>query len=107
MRLTRTLAVVALLMGGTASAETLDQILARNAAARGPIRDVKSLRLTGKAQFGGGDFNVEAGYALVVKRPGMLRLEVSLQGLTQVVAYDGKEGWAMTPFGGRRDPEKQ
>src|SRR5687767_5421778 len=46
-----------------ASAETLDQLLARNVAARGgeaKLRAVTSLRITGKATFGGGDFQLEA-----------------------------------------------
>ena len=40
------------------------------------------------------------------ERPDRLRNEASLQGLTQVQAYDGKEGWQIQPFGGRKDPEK-
>ncbi|HWU90281.1 MAG TPA: hypothetical protein VN253_23615, partial [Kofleriaceae bacterium] len=101
--------VVSLFASAPAAAETLDQILARNLAARGGearLRGVKSLRLTGRATFGGGDFSVEAAWGLAQKRPGMLRMEMTLQGLTQVTAYDGREGWSMSPFGGRRDPER-
>ncbi|HEV2063598.1 MAG TPA: hypothetical protein VGS00_03510, partial [Thermoanaerobaculia bacterium] len=36
----------------------------------------------------------------------MIRTEVSLQGLSAVEAYDGKEGWSLDPFGGRRDAQR-
>ena len=49
---------------------------------------------------------IEASWAQVVKRPGMIRSEVSLQGLTAVDAWDGKEGWSVQPFQGRREPER-
>src|SRR6185295_12265957 len=42
----------------------------------------------------------------VQKRPGLVRSEITLQGLTQVSAYDGREGWNVTPFQGRFDAEK-
>ena len=93
-----------------ASAETLDQVLAKNAAARGgeaKLREIKTLRLTGRVVFGGGDFSTEAEWAEVQKRPGSMRSELTLQGLTAVSAYDGKDGWNMSPFGGRREAERQ
>jgi len=92
-----------------ASAETLDQVLARNVAARGgeaKLREIKSMRLTGRVAFGGGDFSIDAEWAQVQKRGGSMRNEVTLQGLTAVTAYDGKDGWNMSPFGGRREAEK-
>jgi photosystem II stability/assembly factor-like uncharacterized protein len=124
----RKLVVLSLLLWcASASADTLDGILARNLAARGgdaKLRSVTALRLTGRAVFGGGDFSIEAAWGQVLKRAGqagqagqagragqlgqlgMVRSEMTLQGLTQVSAYDGKEGWTMSPFGGRRDAEK-
>ena len=48
---------------------------------------------------------VEAGKSddqFLVKKPGMIREEGSIQGLTGVFAYDGKEGWSIQPFQGRR-----
>src|SRR5207302_2720286 len=32
--------------------------------------------------------------------------EVTLQGMTAIQAYDSKEGWRVSPFQGRKDPEK-
>jgi photosystem II stability/assembly factor-like uncharacterized protein len=56
--------------------------------------------------FGVGDGQVEAAWSQVVARPGKLRNEVTLQGLTAVQAYDGRDGWGVQPFGGRRQPER-
>src|SRR5262245_47454755 len=92
------------------SAETLDQLLAKNLAARGgaaKLREIKSVRITGRVRFGSGDFSIEAQSSQVLRRgPSATRTEFTLQGLTQVRAYDGKEGWTVSPFGGRRDAEK-
>ncbi len=101
--------VIVMAISASARAETLDQILARNLAARGgeaKLREIKTLRLTGRIVFGGGDFSIDAAWAQVQKRGGLLRSEVTLQGLTAVNAYDAKEGWSMSPFGGRREAEK-
>src|SRR5512138_1148582 len=92
-----------------AAAESLDQIIARNIAARGgeaKLREIKSIRLTGRVTVAGEGFSIDAAWAMLQKRPGMLRTEMTFQGLTQVTAYDGREGWSMTPFGGRREPER-
>jgi photosystem II stability/assembly factor-like uncharacterized protein len=101
---------LALALPSPAHAQTVDAVLAKNLAARGGearLAALQSLRVTGKAMFGGRGFSVEAAFGLLQKRPGSMRLEVSLQGLTQIAAYDGREGWAISPFGGRREAEKQ
>lgn len=110
MGITRSLALLLLLLSSApAAAETLDQLVARNVAARGGdarLRAVKSMRMTGRAVLGGEGFSIDAAWGMVQKRPGMLRTELTFQGLTQVNAYDAREGWSMTPFGGRREPER-
>jgi photosystem II stability/assembly factor-like uncharacterized protein len=88
---------------------TVDEIVARSIEARGgaaKLAAIRSLRLTGKVQFGGGNFSIEAAVGMLMKRPGMIRTETTLQGLTAVEAYDGAEGWTVQPFQGRRDPQK-
>lgn len=42
----------------------------------------------------------------IKKRPDEVRTEASLQGMTQIEAYDGKDGWRVSPFFGRKDPER-
>jgi outer membrane lipoprotein-sorting protein len=109
--LRRSQLVAALLLFAAASARavTVDELIAKNIEARGgieKIRSVQSLRTSGKMFVGDGGFSVELGYVQMIKRPGMIRGEVSLQGMTSVSAYDGNEGWQIQPFGGRLDPEK-
>jgi photosystem II stability/assembly factor-like uncharacterized protein len=92
-----------------AAEPTVDEIVAHNVTARGgmaKLQAIHSLRLTGTTVFGGGDFKIEAEWARLAKRPGMIRSEFSLQGLTQVSAWDGKQGWSVQPFSGRREPER-
>ena len=36
---------------------------------------------------------IELGYVQIKKRPDEVRTEASLQGMTQIEAYDGKDGW--------------
>ena len=97
------------LLSAPASAWTADELVARHIEARGGaanLQAIRSLRLTGRAVFGEGDFAIEAAWAKLAIRPGTVRIETTLQGLTSVEALEGKEAWSVQPFGGRRDPEK-
>ncbi len=96
-------------LASTARAEQLDDLLARNLAARGggdKLRALKSLRATGKVTLGNGDFSITAELAQVIDRSNRIRSEITLQGLTQISATDGKDAWTVSPFGGRRDAER-
>lgn len=87
--------------------ETVDALVAKNVEAKGgaqALAAVKSLRLQGKMLANQG--RIEFAYTLIKKRPAAVREEVSLQGMTRVDAYDGTQGWKISPFGGRKDPEK-
>jgi hypothetical protein len=91
-----------------AGAMTADELVAKNIEAKGGLakmRAIESSRTVGKMQFTG-DFAGELAMSQVVTRSGKLRQEGTLQGLTQISAWDGKEGWQIQPFGGRKDPEK-
>jgi hypothetical protein len=86
---------------------TVDELVARNIEAKGgldALHAVRSLRLKGKMLVNQGQ--LEFAYVQTKRRPGQLRAELTLQGMTLVQAYDGTEGWKISPFGGRKDPEK-
>jgi len=86
---------------------TADQLVAKNVEAKGgadALRALQSLRVTGKMLVNQGQ--LELAYAETKKRPGAVRTEITLQGMTMVQAYDGTEGWKISPFQGRKDPEK-
>jgi len=90
---------------GLVSAQTAEELVAKNTAAKGgieKIKAIKSYRATGKIDAGGGfKFQVMT----EAKRPDLVRENYTIQGMTQVVAYDGNIGWQISPFQGRRDPE--
>src|SRR6266436_6494686 len=96
------------IFGEDKSQPTVDELVAKNIEAKGgatALHDLQSLRLTGKllVQIGA---QIELAYLQVKKRPDDVRTEASLQGMTQIEAYDGKEGWKVSPFFGRKDPER-
>ena len=100
-------AFLMLLAASGANAYTADELAAKNTAAKGgldKLSALQSLRLSGKLRVNGGA--VELRYVELVKRPGAIRYEMQLQGLTQVQAFDGKEAWQVNPFQGRKDPER-
>ncbi|HYV65956.1 MAG TPA: hypothetical protein VE964_06915, partial [Myxococcales bacterium] len=108
----RTLLLALFAVSGAARAITLDEVLAKNLAARGGaanVQNLKTLRLTGRAVFtaiGRRGATLQVAWAQVQERPGKFRSEVTRQGLTQVQAWNGKEGWKLSPFRGRREPER-
>ena len=87
-----------------AQAQTVDEIVAKNIQAHGgadKLKSVGTMRLT--AKFSQGSFRAD--FRQENKRAGKVREEFIIQGLAQVQAYDGKTGWQISPFGGRKDPE--
>jgi len=104
------LSLLALLaLAPAAHALSVDELVAKNLEARGgveAIRAIQSLKSTGKMNFSGGDFSVDLGMTTYAERGNKLRSEATIQGLTQVQAYNGKDGWMINPFQGRRDPER-
>jgi len=97
--------VALLLLSISLEAQTADEIIAKFIKTVGgveKIQAVKTIRRAGKF-IGGGGF--EAVVLQENKRPTMVREEFSLQGLTGITAYDGKKGWKIEPWGGKKDPE--
>jgi len=86
-------------------AQTVDELVARNVAARGGAaawRAVSSLRLTGQMDVGRG---MLVPYVLEQKRPRKMRLEFVFDGETAVQCVDGTAGWKIAPYRGRTRPE--
>jgi hypothetical protein len=89
------------------SQPTVDELVAKTIEAKGgaaALRNLQTLRLNGKMLVQQGQ--IQLAYMQIKKRPDEVRSEASLQGMTQIEAYDGKEGWRVLPFFGRRDPER-
>jgi len=103
----RFLSLVLLAAATPVFAYTADELAAKNVAAKGgaeQIAAIHSLRLSGKLLVNGDTLQLRL--VTLVARPGEIRQEAELQGLTVVQAYDGKQGWKINPFQGRKDPEK-
>jgi outer membrane lipoprotein-sorting protein len=97
------IAVMTMIAGG-AKAQTVDEIIAKNIQAKGgleKLKGVKSLRTSIK--FSDGSFRAE--FRQEIKRPGKVREEFIVQGMAQIQSYDGKTGWQISPFNGRKDPD--
>src|SRR5262252_2729161 len=69
------------------------------------IDAISSLRLGGKITFSFGDQAFELLWSRTTRKPGMVREEASLQGLTAISAHDGQDAWSIQPFEGRREPD--
>jgi hypothetical protein len=88
----------------SAGAQTVDEVIAKNIQARGGMEKLKAVRsLRTTAKLTQGSFRAELRQEN--KRADKVREEFIIQGLAQVQAYDGKTGWQISPFGGRKDPE--
>src|SRR5215472_8828981 len=86
---------------------TVDQLVSKNIEAKGgadALNALQTLRLSGKMLVRQGQ--IELVCLQTKKRPDEVRNEASLQGMTQIEAYDGKAGWRVSPFFGRKDPER-
>src|SRR5262249_40541692 len=101
--LTPVLCVFAL-TAGVVKAQTADEIIAKNIQARGGLEKLKAVKtLRTSVKFSDGSFRAE--FRQENKRPGKVREEFIVQGMAQIQAYDGKTGWQISPFSGRKDPD--
>jgi outer membrane lipoprotein-sorting protein len=98
--------VAAVLLVPAVWSQTADDIIAKNIQARGgpdKLKSVQSIKATATMAMGPG---MEAPGVLIQKRGNLARLEFTVQGLTAVQAYDGKNAWQIMPFTGKKDPER-
>ena len=95
-----------LALAAPAASQTVDDIVAKNVAAKGgmdKIKAVQTVRMTGKMTLGPG---IEAPVVLELKRPNMMRMDVTVQGMVGSQAYDGAAGWMLMPFAGSPVPQQ-
>src|SRR5271169_1691754 len=95
MRMTRVVVGLFCLVAA-ASAQTAEELVAKNLQARGGVEKIKAVntvKMTGKAYVG---FNAD--FSQETKRPNMIRQNFTVQGMTEIEAYDGSVGWKISPF---------
>ena len=83
----------------------VEEIVARYVAARGGLKRIQSiqtLRQRGRATMGA---ERQALVTRELKRPGRIRFEFTVQGVTGVYVSDGQRGWKVSPFDGEMGPQ--
>ena len=109
--MTRLSRIIAVLAGALSAASALaaslgaDEVIANCVRARGGkehLAAIASLERRGRLIVPG--FNGQLDVRDLKTRSGEYRQEVTLQGMTQVQAYDGHQAWQVQPFQGRKDP---
>lgn len=86
---------------------TVDELVAKNIKARGgaeALDAIKTIRFEGRMLVNQGQ--IQLTYTQTKERPGKVRTDAALQGMTMIQAYNGTSGWKVFPFQGRKDPEK-
>lgn len=102
-RLSLCVAVVcAFAFPAAAFAQTVDEIVAKNHAAKGgeKWKSVQTMRLTARINTQG----IELPMTIISKRPNLMRQDMSFQGVSIVQAYDGTTAWAINPMMGSSEP---
>ena len=103
MRFLKTV-ILAASFSAALAAQTAEELVAKNLEARGgieKIKAIKTLRMTGLLQQG----SFTALVSSDAMAPKLLRQSVTIQGMTQIQAYDGSTGWQINPFAGRKTAE--
>jgi len=100
----RTSPLILYLAAALLHGQTAEELVDKNIRARGgidKIKSIKSYRMTGR--FQSGSFSAQVGRDALA--PDMIRETFTVQGMTEIDAYDGSVGWKISPFEGRKDPE--
>ena len=89
----------------SAAALRADEMIQKSIQSRGgwdKIKAINTIRMTGKMIMMQG---MEAPMTMEMARPGKIRTEFILQGMTAVQTYDGTDGWILNPFLGKTEAE--
>jgi hypothetical protein len=87
-----------------ATAQTAEELVTKNIEAKGGLAKIKAITsLRTSSNLDAGQFKAALGHES--KRPNMVRDTLSIQGMTQITAYDGQSAWQISPFGGKKDPQ--
>ena len=94
-----TLALIGVAVAGVSSAQTVDEIVAKNLQARGGIekfKSVNSMKINATVTTQGMKLPV----TIYSKRPNMMREETEIQGQKMIRAFDGSTAWTVNPMTG-------
>ncbi|MEM9407994.1 MAG: hypothetical protein AAGA81_18295 [Acidobacteriota bacterium] len=103
LALTLLLVPQVLLAQEAAEPSELDRIVAKNLEARGgleAIQAIQSLRIEGVIEAQG----MQLPMVMQRERPNRFRMEMDMQGMKMINAYDGEMAWGMNPMMGETKP---
>ena len=99
------MAVLAAGIAATVSAQTADELIAKNLEARGGLDKLKAIttmKMTGKVVTQGQEMQV----IFWMKRPNLVLQEMTFQGQKMARAFDGQKAWMVNPFMGSNTPQE-
>src|SRR5438552_296412 len=82
--------------------QTAEELVQKNLLAHGGVDKIKAIhsyRMKGHLQAG--SFMAQVGTDSLA--PNLIRQTLTVQGMTEIDAYDGSVGWKISPFEGRKD----
>lgn len=104
MRRIAPVVIVVGLLASSARAQTAEELVAKNIEAKGGLEKINAIQtLRSRGRLNQGSFTAQVGQEQ--KRPDKLRSTFTVQGMTAIQAYDGRTGWQISPFQGRKDAE--
>ena len=96
---------VFLLINQSGNAQTVDEIIAsyfENTGGKDAWKSLNSMKMSGTSSMQGMEFPI----TIYSKRPNFEKLEVEVQGMQIVEAYDGTTAWSINPFQGNTTATK-
>jgi outer membrane lipoprotein-sorting protein len=86
-------------------AQTADEIIQKYIKTSGGAQKIASIKTLVRTGTYSGPGGFEAKIRQENKRPNLVREEITMMSMTGVTAYDGKTGWKIEPWEGKKDPE--
>ncbi len=94
----------ALLSAGVVGAMTADELIDKSLEAQGGLDNIKavqSIKATGIFMTMGMEFP----FTMTQKRPGLMRVDVNINGMEMVQVWDGETAWTINPMAGSAEPQ--
>jgi outer membrane lipoprotein-sorting protein len=85
--------------------QTADEVINKHIEALGGLDKLSAIKtMIQTGTFGGG--GMEFPVTMTFKRDNKVRMDIEFQGNSQIQAYDGTTAWQISPWQGKKDPEK-
>lgn len=88
---------------GNSQEQKLDDILTKYFTTVGieKMKGWQTVTTTGKANMQGTEYP----FRIIMKRPGKIRIEVEIQSMKMIQAFDGQHAWTIVPWSGSTEPQ--